>query len=1185
MAQIRVNINGTEINTFTGLTILEVAKQNAISIPTLCHNSSLNNYGSCGMCVVELENSPKLIRSCSTQIQDGMVIRTDTNRIKESRKTTLELMMSDHVGDCKAPCMLNCPSNVDIQGYVGLAANKEYHEALKLIKEDLPLPGSIGRVCPHPCQTACRRNNVDDPIAIAWIKRFLADYDLAQEESYLPPIEESTGKRVAVIGGGPGGLSSAYFLRRAGHDVVVYEAMPEFGGMLKYGIPLYRLPKDILNQEIDLIRQMGVKLIPNIKIGRDITLEHIRNTFDAVYVSIGAWNSAFMRCEGSDANNIIGGIEFLNKFAINEAIRTGNRIAVIGGGNTAMDACRTSIRLGAKEVYAIYRRTKEDMPAVTIEIEEAEEEGVTFKFLLNPIEFIKDEEGNVKKIRLQKMVQGEADASGRCSVIPTDEEEILEVDSVIMSIGQRLAGEGFEKIALNERGNIAVQEENFRTNLDGVFAGGDAIGTGAGIAIQAIADGKNAAKSITEYLRGASFMYKLPVTVKKDNLPLDYFSDIAVHHRVKMEHEKPELRMHNYEEVVYGFSEGNAIEEAGRCLECGCMDVNECKLFEYANDYDAQPQRLAGEIVENEIDEMHPYFMRDPNKCILCGMCVRVCDEVMGHGILGFAHRGFEAVVKPAFNKTFQETACISCGQCVDICPTGALQERSLNDKAVPLSAVMTDSICDQCGLGCNLTFESKGSMLLKSVPRQFKSVNERVLCEKGRFELVQQQNKERLIMPLIRKNGKLEEVSWDEAMLFTAKRAQSLFLRYGENSLATVVSGGYTNEEIYLLKQLCEDSFKTEYLYASCGYKKGLKDVLGYDVSTNIVTELDRTDLIVSVGSYMMEKQPVLGIRVRKALKRGVKMIVINDNPAECDEWASEVHITENNLSLLKGIAKTLINIKGQPKQTDGYEELVASLENVVATDDAKGIAEKLMSTRNAMFVFNRKILTDDAVILLAQIAVLSGHIGRPRNGLIQLRSDGNTQGLVDLDINMHIEELIGNIESDKIKGLIVMDEDSKIVLEKKIEFLVVQENQLSDLGRMADIVLPKPTHVENNGTMTRQDRKIQHVRSAVSSPVGMTVLEQIQKIMHVFGNRNQSIDLDILMENIGKTIPEYLQAHEEEGRDIYWPVGQSRILFENGYATESGKAQLQSVGDGPMYRNIDEKVFLIEGLTEDVI
>jgi len=1169
-----------EINTHTGHTILEVANKNGITIPTLCHDDNLKNYGSCGMCVVEIENNPKLNRACSTQIQDGMVIQTETPRILESRKTTLELMLSDHKGDCKAPCMLGCPSNVDVQGYVGLTANKEYEEALKLIKEDLPLPASIGRVCPHPCQTACRRGVVDDSISIAWIKRYVADMDLDKDASYMPSIAPATGKRIAVIGGGPGGLSSAYFLRRAGHDVVVYEAMPDFGGMLKYGIPLYRLPKEVLNKEVKLIEKMGVKLIPNMRIGRDLTLDHIRESFDATYVSIGAWKSAFMNCKGSDAQGIIGGIEFLNKFAINEPVRTGNRIAVIGGGNTAMDACRTAIRLGAKEVYAIYRRTKEDMPAVDIEIEEAEEEGVTFKFLSNPVEFAKDENGNVTHMRLQKMVQGEPDASGRRSVSPTGEEEIIEIDSVIMSIGQKLAAEGLEQIALNDRGNIAIEKGTFMTNLEGVFAGGDAVERGAGIAIEAIADGKNAAKVITNYLRGVVLPIKPLYTVKKENLTIADFKDVKVAAKAYMGHEYPEIRMHNFEEVVHGYKNPNALEESNRCLECGCMDAYECNLFDYANDYDVQPVRFEGPSEDVAIDTAHPYFMRDSNKCILCGMCVRVCDEVMDHGILGFANRGFDAVVQPAFNQTFKETDCISCGQCVSLCPTGALREKALIHKPVPVKATETDSVCNQCGLGCNLKLESRGSLLLRSLPKRTEVVNGGLLCEKGRFDLVKIQNQERLTMPMVRKNGELEKVSWNEAILYTARKAQSLYLRYGENALAAMVSGNYFNETLHMVKRMCNESFKTDYVYATKGYEKGLKDVLGYDASSNLVSELDGTNLIITVGTHIMEKQPVLGVRIRKATHKGVELLVINDSESKADSWANNAYYTEDNMNLLNGIAKVLLTAKGQPQNVTGYDELAKSLGNTLVSNEAQAIADKLLNAKNAMIVFDRERLTDEAVIMIAQIAVLSGHIGRPRNGLVQLRPDGNTQGMVDMGINMNTQELLNKLDAGQVKGLMIFDGDATMEVSKDLEFLVVQEDVLSDLGKQADVIIPMPTHVETSGTMTRQDRKIQYVQGAVQPHVEMTNIDQIKEIMEIFGNKDHEVDVDRLLEDIGKVVPEYLHAHESKGEGVYWPVGKSRVLYGNGFATEDSSAKLHPAVEGEMYK---EYVTDIETVVEE--
>ena len=673
MTKINVTINGKAIEANAGETILNIAMKNGIEIPNLCYNSNVKIYGACGLCVVEAEGNPKLLRACATEATDGMVITTDSPRVHQSRKIALELLMSDHEGDCLGPCVLNCPAGTNCQGYAKSIAFGDYKGAVKIIKEKLPLPASIGRVCPHPCETACRRKLVEDPLSLAFMKYFAADKDLASGDPYRPDVAADTGKKVAIIGGGPAGLTAAYFLRVKGHAVTIFDFMPKMGGMLRYGIPEYRLPKKVLDAEIAQIADLGVEMKNNVKIGTDIKFEDIKAEYDAVIVAIGAWSSSAVGCPGEDLEGVLGGIDFLREIALGNKPAIGKRVAVVGGGNTAMDACRSAVRLGAEEVYVVYRRTEAEMPAEKIEIVEAKEEGVIFKFLTNPAAII-GENGKVKEIKLQVMELGEPDASGRRSPVPVEGKfEVLPVDTVIAAIGQKANVAGFESIEMNKKGIIAADETSFRTSLDGVFAVGDATNQGAGIAIAAIGEAGKAAAVVDSYLNGAMVPYVKPY-VSERVVTKDEFADREIVQRAKMPHRSPEERKHDFNEINYGFSEEQARAEAMRCLRCGCHDYADCKRIRYANMEPIQPERLAGEKHECYVEERLVAIERNQGKCILCGQCVRTCDEVVGKGLLGLVGRGFNTVIKPEFNNPETIQICADCHKCAEVCPTGALR-------------------------------------------------------------------------------------------------------------------------------------------------------------------------------------------------------------------------------------------------------------------------------------------------------------------------------------------------------------------------------------------------------------------------------------------------------------------------------------------------------------------------------
>jgi formate dehydrogenase major subunit len=1200
VALVKITLNGKEVEVEGGVTILEAARSCGVEIPTLCNDAQLEPFASCWICAVKLEGMRRYVPACGTRVSPGMKVWTTTEEIEAVRRMALELLLSNHRGDCVAPCKAACPAGVDVQGYIALISQGQYRQAVRLVKEVNPFPLTIGRVCTRPCEGECRRNAVDGPVGIDYLKRFAADWDIRHENPYSPTVARPSGKKVAAVGAGPASLTLAYYLLQKGHAVTVFEALPAAGGMLRYGIPEYRLPKMTLDEEIGLITSLGAEVEYGKAMGRDFTLSDLLgHGYGAVFLGLGAMGSRKMKVPGEELDGVWAGTEFLKKMGLGEEVSIGRRVAVIGGGNTAVDAARTSLRLGAEKVTIVYRRSRKEMPAWDVEVDAAEHEGVEMHFLAAPTKI----EGDARCERLEyvEMELGEPDDSGRRRPVPIEgSEKVIEVDNVIAAIGQMPDLTAIEstaladpespeaKIALTRWGTIVADETTGATSVERVFAGGDAV-SGAATAIEAIAAGGRAAMAIDRLLAGESVELREPYfNIQKqrwDSYPEDELADVERSPRQEMPELPVDTRIHTFDEVELGYTEDQALAETRRCLECGCDAAFTCKLRGYAAEYGASWEAFGGEVVQNAPDERHPFIRLEPEKCILCARCVRICEDVQGAAALGFFRRGFDTQMKPALDSALAETSCEACGQCVSSCPTAALSPVIELEKPGPWRTRHTRSTCGYCGTGCRITLATAGDRLVEVTPVPVGPDGWTNLCVRGRFGTAAASREGRLLEPMVRDGDGLVRFEWKDAVERAAAGLGDVARREGPDAVAVFVSPRLTNEEAWSLLRTSREGLGSRNvgsfgLLLETAVFGALESTLGRAASTASYESVRSAGCILLLDADIAEEQTVLGTEVRKAVRAGTKLVVVS--PLEtrmarlADVWIrAERAACGDVLACMIGRALTTKpKARDLPFTLDGVDALRAlasgtTLSVSVSSGTFEEATDLFAASESSVLIASERSFASSSAARDASLAVacsiVCGSATADGGGILFLRTRSNGQGLADMGIGPGTDRLVSAIESGSIKAALIVGEnplggasDPERLREalRGLEFSVVADVAMTSTGALADVVLPLAAPTESVGTYTNSERRVQSVRGPVRPPGGRSNYELIAALAAGFGLADLPVDERIIREGLRDAIglPDF-PGRDVPADGVIWGKGGA---FERGREAPGGAVDL---------------------------
>ena len=686
MKKVHCTLDDEPVAVWAGTTILAAAESRGICIPTLCHDAEAPPEASCFMCVVEIDGQSELAPACSTEVTEGMVIRTATERVTTARRTCIELLLSDHRGDCQGPCMSACPAGIDIPGFINHIARGDKRAAFDLITAATPFAGSLGRICDRPCETACRRQLVEEPVAICHLKRFAADQVLMTETCYRPEQLPATGKRIAIVGAGPAGLSAAFFLLRLGHACMVFDHNQQPGGMLRYGIPSFRLPREVLDREIAVIERLGAEIHCGATLGKDINLHDLQHGYDAIFIALGAQKPLSLGVPEETAAGIMSALLFLREYGSGATAHIGSRVIVIGGGGAAIDAARVARRNGLPQVHIYCLEKYDAMPAPVHERDAAREEGIVIHNERGAHRLIV-KDGRIQGVEFKRCI-AVLDERGKFNPRYSEKETASDVcETLIIAAGQQpelscLGGERdiYARITAQALQSpcrlLHVREQTMQTSLQKIFAGGDCV-TGTSTAVQAVAAGRKAAVAIDQFLKGKTITGNQQTYRHSMGLlqaaPEKVFFGYPSAARFTMPQLAAGPRLSSFSEVETGFTDAMARAEALRCIECGCAGATECRLRRYAGLYDADAHRYEGACRDYDRIEAHPEIIYDAHRCIQCHTCIRIAEAVLDTPFMQVMERGFSTRIMPVQKRLICMLPGSSLMRIVEHCPTGAL--------------------------------------------------------------------------------------------------------------------------------------------------------------------------------------------------------------------------------------------------------------------------------------------------------------------------------------------------------------------------------------------------------------------------------------------------------------------------------------------------------------------------------